>query len=426
MRITKLEADNFKYLRAVSITPDGSAVVIGGKNEQGKSSTLDAIEAALGGKKHEPAEPIRRGESEARVVIETETIIVTRTWGPKGSALEVRGKDGSRFAKPQKMLDELIGPLSFDPLEFVRDDAKSQAATLRALVGLDFTQEDLERADLYDKRRLSNREAKRLEGAVAKLPAVGTDVPAEAVSVADLTVEIERRRKVNEANASERKVLMSLRDRGHTLNAEILDLGEKLHNAKMALDETKTAGVAQRAKVDALTDENVDEVLDQIEGAEEANDAVRDRDARNQLEAELSACVDESGGYTETIDKIDKAKADAAAAAKYPIEGLVVTDNGVEVDGIPFDQVCQSGRLRAAIAIGLALNPELKIMLIRDGAFLDEESLGLVASMADEAGAQVWIEVVGDRDGVTVIIEEGSSIERNVSPPPLTDADIPH
>ena len=50
LQILKLEAENVKRLKAVAIRPHGSVVKVGGKNGQGKSSTLDAIMYALGGK----------------------------------------------------------------------------------------------------------------------------------------------------------------------------------------------------------------------------------------------------------------------------------------------------------------------------------------------------------------------------------------
>ena len=49
MKIVSLQAENFKRLKAVEIKPDGSTVVITGKNAQGKSSILDSIFAAVGG-----------------------------------------------------------------------------------------------------------------------------------------------------------------------------------------------------------------------------------------------------------------------------------------------------------------------------------------------------------------------------------------
>ncbi len=57
MRILRLQSENIKRLSAVDITPDGSTVIIGGRNAQGKSSVLDSIAYALGGAKLLPAKP---------------------------------------------------------------------------------------------------------------------------------------------------------------------------------------------------------------------------------------------------------------------------------------------------------------------------------------------------------------------------------
>ena len=142
MKILKLTADSFMKLTAVEITPTSPIVTVAGKNRAGKTSVLKAIEAALGGKDHSPDEPIHKGDKSARVVVETDTITVTRKWSAKGTSLEVKAKDGAVFASPQAMLDKLVGPLSFDPVKFCRLDPKEQSATLRRLVGLDFAVED--------------------------------------------------------------------------------------------------------------------------------------------------------------------------------------------------------------------------------------------------------------------------------------------
>ena len=50
MKIIKLETENVKRIKTACIEPDGSMVVIGGRNGQGKSSALDSIAYAIGGK----------------------------------------------------------------------------------------------------------------------------------------------------------------------------------------------------------------------------------------------------------------------------------------------------------------------------------------------------------------------------------------
>ena len=50
VKINSLEIENVKRIKAVKIKPEKSGLtVIGGKNNQGKTSVLDSIAWALGG-----------------------------------------------------------------------------------------------------------------------------------------------------------------------------------------------------------------------------------------------------------------------------------------------------------------------------------------------------------------------------------------
>ena len=51
MKIISLYVENIKKIKAVEIKPEGNTVIISGKNGNGKSSTIDSISMALGGKK---------------------------------------------------------------------------------------------------------------------------------------------------------------------------------------------------------------------------------------------------------------------------------------------------------------------------------------------------------------------------------------
>ena len=131
MKIVSLEAENVKFLKAIRIETDGSLVVIGGDNASGKSSILDSIEYAINGATSIPSEPIRKGKKKARIVVDLGNIVVTRTFTSKGTNLTVKGKDGAVFGTPQSLLNELVGKLTFDPLEFSRMDVAKQAEVLK-------------------------------------------------------------------------------------------------------------------------------------------------------------------------------------------------------------------------------------------------------------------------------------------------------
>jgi len=127
--------------------------------------------------------------------------------------------------------------------------------------------------------------------------------------------------------------------------------------------------------------------------------------------AKIKATADE---LTRQIDAIDNAKAQAMADAKWPVAGLGFSDTGVTYQGLPLEQASSAEQLRVSVAIGLAFNPKLKIILIRDGSLLDADSLALVANMAAEADGQVWLEVVGNREDCAVVIEDGSVKEATI------------
>ena len=62
VKITTLEIENVKRVKAVALTPaQNGLTVIGGKNGQGKTSVLDAIAWALGGEKYRPSAAGREG-----------------------------------------------------------------------------------------------------------------------------------------------------------------------------------------------------------------------------------------------------------------------------------------------------------------------------------------------------------------------------
>ena len=55
LKINQLEIENVKRIRAVKIEPNQSGLtIIGGNNNQGKTSVLDSIAWALGGDRYRP------------------------------------------------------------------------------------------------------------------------------------------------------------------------------------------------------------------------------------------------------------------------------------------------------------------------------------------------------------------------------------
>jgi DNA repair exonuclease SbcCD ATPase subunit len=219
--ITRLEVSNVKRLRAVTINPAGNLVVIGGDNANGKTSVLDSIAMAIGGKGAVPERPIREGQTRASIILETQDIIVERTFSANsGSSLIVKKKDGSRLTSPQAVLDALTNKIAFDPLEFIHLEPKKQAETLRTLAGIDFTQLDAKRQAAYDSRTDLNRKVKELEAVLKQTP-FDPELPAEEISVASLAAKLQELN--GKANENDR-----LREQLSTANDRVEEFGEAI------------------------------------------------------------------------------------------------------------------------------------------------------------------------------------------------------
>jgi chromosome segregation ATPase len=390
MKIIRLTSENVKRLNAVEITPAGNLVVIGGQNGQGKSSVLDSIELALGGGKG-PAVPVRRGESKARVVVDLGDLVVRRTWTASGgSQLVVTDREGAKQASPQTLLDRMTGKLSFDPLEFSRQKPELQAETLRKLVGLDLSRLDEERRALYDERTVANRELKAAEIRM-QAQTHYADAPAEERSAADVLAaqnaaaahnrrNDELRHRFRSAAMNERelqRMAVAASDRQTQAALEVQQALAELEAAKeatkaalAALAEGKRAKEQAEAAEAAAKDQDMAQFAKQIAELDALNVKVRSNKFRAAAVArvrELSSRVD---GLTADIDAIDGKKCKAVAAVQYPIAGLGIdaASGAVTLNGLPLEQASSAEQLRVSVAIGLALNPKLKVVLIRDGS----------------------------------------------------------
>lgn len=420
MKIIELQAENFKKLRAVHITPEGAVVTIGGDNGAGKTSCLDAIAAAIGGEKLCPAVPIRTGAASARVQVDLGDLIVERRWTANDrSTVVVKSKEGAKYGSPQTMLDGLVGRLSFDPLAFMKAPPKQQAETLRQLVGVDFTELDGKRRAAFDDRTVVNREIASLKGAIERMP--DPFAPDEPVSVEDLLAEQEKLVQVQRQNDAERAQLATLKDRFAAAQARIAATQERVNKLEdqlanerkqLAVDEEAKAalgaeGKKARAVVDKLVDPDLGGIRTRLAEVEATNAAVRAKAQRRAEMERLAKKEKESADFSITIEAIDTAKKAALEEAKFPVAGLAFTEEGLTLNGIPLEQASGAEQLRVSLAMGLALNPKLKVLLIRDGSLLDKKSLAMVGEMAEKAGAQVWLEMVSAEKGVGVVIEDG-------------------
>lgn len=395
-KIIRLQSTNYKRLKAVEITPDGNVVTIGGKNGAGKSSVLDSITAALGGvSKKDTPKPIRDGEDNAEIVLETDELIVTRRFTKSGSTLTVTTPDGAKFPKGQAKLDDLIGKLSLDPLAFTQMDDKKQLETLLGLVDLPFDPQELERQrkDLYDQRAEVGRQGKAI-GEVE----VDESLPADEQSASELIQKIrenqEQHRTYNEAVEE----LESAQYKVQSLREELAKYENKVTQCQERLGDLPGE----------LPD--IQHWEDKLSTVEETNAKIRANNHARTREAEKARLRAQYEAHTDELKDLDKTKADGLAKAEMPVEGLGFDSDGVTYEGIPFKQTNTASQIGVSFAMAMAMNPKLRVIRIAEGSLLDEDNLKLVADMAEENDFQVWIESVGQGDGTGIVIEDGEVV----------------
>lgn len=410
MKIIELRAENVKRLKAVRIEPDGTMQVIGGANGAGKSSVLDAVWLALGGRDASNAttRPIRDGEQTASVTLNLGEHIVERTWSAKSgtSKLTVKSKDGATYSRPQERLNAIVGRLSFDPLEFTRMDNRKQRDALLGLLDLpiDLDALDGERAALYDARRLLGQQRK----ALGAIPVVSPDAPTEEQSAADVLRRIADGQEHNRL-IEERKARLSWMDSDHErvsvqverLRAELAEAEQKLADIEKGREEARDALRAAGSPVDLTALER------ELDGLEAVNAAARANRGALDKAAEADALDDEYAAKTAAIEQVDRQKSDALAEASMPIPGLGIDEDGLTFNGVPLAQASSAEQIRVSVAMGMALNPRLRVLMVRDGSLLDEEAMIAIRDQVKGGDFQLLIERVGDGDEGAVIIEDG-------------------
>lgn len=427
MKIVSLQAQNIKRISAVHIEPNGNLVEITGKNGQGKTSILDSIWWAICGAENVQTQPIKKGETKAKIVLRLKgdgrELIVTRFFkkqpeGDTTTELVVENAEGARFSKAQSTLNELIGDLSFDPLEFDRGTPREQFETLQMFVpGVDFAGLDLANKEDYARRTQANRFAKDARAA-ANAITVPEGTPAEPVDVAAIGKALNEAHTTNSGIAQKALEHQARGEQAASLRRRAEERKQRCDALLKEIQTTRDEGVrlelqAEEIELALANAEPLPTVVDigplnkQLAEAGEVNRQVeraRQKAMHNQTADKYEA---ESKAITERMEGREKQKSDAVAAAKMPVPGLGFGDGFVTMNDLPFEQASDAERLRVSVSIAMAANPKLRVIRVRDGSLLDPDALKLLGEMCNANDFQCWIETVAGNGKDAFVIEDG-------------------
>lgn len=426
MIIEAIRITNFKGVISASFKPGEGLYVIGGENQAGKTSALDAIMVALGGKRFMPPEPVRDGAKEAEIRLDLSAdpdaglpaLTVIRTIGTAGGGSLTVLEAGVKQSSPQAILDGLFGHLekagAFDPTTFVRLDQKAQVEQLQEIAGVNFDESDKERARLYGERTLVNREIVAAKAKLNELPEYheGCKALVDASAIMDKMREWTR---LNQDNADVRRerddAVSKTTNAVCDLQAARMRLDEAtkgLDNAEYALKERERERDALEATVSALVDRDTTALDEELATSEAANEKYRENKARGEAETALAEAQERERIFTATMDEIDGDKAATLQDADWPVEGLGFDESGVTYLGRPFRQASDSEQLRVAVAMGIAGNPTLRTLLLRRGESVGAKGMEWLAELAAKHNIQLIMERVGT-EHANIVIEEGKT-----------------
>ena len=100
------------------------------------------------------------------------------------------------------------------------------------------------------------------------------------------------------------------------------------------------------------------------------------------------------------------------ANAELPIAGLSFTDDGLELNGVPFvpGKVSDSQTMEIAAKLVIASNPKVKVFRIARGESLGQKRLETIVDIARRNGFQGFIEQV-QRGQTEMMVEDRRNTE---------------
>jgi energy-coupling factor transporter ATP-binding protein EcfA2 len=401
--ITSLTVRGYKGIPGeITLKPEGkSLLVLAGANGAGKSSFIDAIAEIFDPKGTRiTSRPINSGATEAEAEVVTTEARIVRKWKDNGpGTLAAYALDGAKYPSGKDFIVKATGGALFDPQEFVNLDEKKQRDQLLARVELPFNLDEItaKRKGFFDARTDVGRDVTRLEAQLKGYAPADPSIPVEEVSAAAILAEHEEARAYNSFLAQQVNAIASVQGEIESASANVTRLIDELDAARTSLSRAHETEAALKAKFAKLAGRiDTDAITARLATVEETNAKVRQQAHRAAVAAELADKTAERDALTAKLEAIDKAKVDGLAAAKFPVGGLSVDENGITFGGIPFKQVNTAKKTAIAFDLATLPQPDLRLIVIKDGDSLDADTLAGIEQIATARGYIVLVE--RDRD----------------------------
>lgn len=410
--INKLEIENVKRIKAVKVEPSSKGLtIIGGNNNQGKTSVLDSIAWVLGGNKFKPSQAAREGTMVPPTLKITMSngLIVEQRKG-KNSSLKVIDPNGQKGG--QQLLDSFVEELAINLPKFMDGTPKEKADVLLEIIGVgdQLAELELKEKELYNQRHTIGVIADQKEKFAKEQPYYN-DAPKELISIADLIQQQQEVLAKNGENARKRQNLSVIQQNHQFKQSEVEHLKQQLATAEKQLQELSSdLEIAQRDTM-SLIDESTAEIEENISNIEEVNRKVRANLDKDKAEEDAKHQREQYNILTNDIESIRQQKRDLLINADLPLEGLSVDDGKLLYLGQEWDNMSGSQQLIVATAIVRKLKPDCGFVLIDKLEQMDNITLEQFGKWLEQEGLQAIATRVSTGEECAIIIEDGYSVE---------------
>ena len=416
VKINKLEIENVKRVKAVTIEPTSNGLtILGGNNNQGKTSVLDAIAWALGGNKYKPSKPARDGSMNPPTLrLELSNGLIVERKG-KNSDLKVTDPSGQKAG--QQLLDSFVEELALNLPKFIESSSKDKANTLLQIIGVGDKLWELDRKEerLYNERRTIGQIADQKKKYAAEQPHF-PEAPNELVSISDLIHEQQEILARNGENARKRQNREEIRSQLHLSESRLKQLKEQLAQEEATHEKLMGDYIEANKSIEDLVDESTEEIENSIANIEEINREVRANLDKEKAEEDAKQYSSQYDKLTKEIQDVRDERTSLLDSADLPLPGLSVEDGELVFEGQKWDNMSGSQQLRVATAIVRKLKPECGFVLLDKLEQMDIPTLTEFGKWLESEGLQAIATRVSSGEECQIIIEDGYVVSDTITP----------